>query len=120
MFSLIFTAGTFFYKQSLLTHTGDEYLRAAANKGKFTAEELEQMINKLDKLGFSKEKTEIEITPASALEKGVSKDSDEYIRLTINPNKKALISTIFDLMTPGDNTIKYYYSRIAKSEEYID
>lgn len=123
LFSLIFTTGTYFYKQSLINNIGDEYLRMAANKGRFTTEDIEELIDKVDRLGFDRGDIQVEISPTKALNIGVSKDENEYISLTINPNTKAFISKIFDLITPGtpeDDSIKYYYTRIAKSEEYIN
>ncbi|WP_026895932.1 hypothetical protein [Clostridiisalibacter paucivorans] len=120
IFSLIFTAGAFFFNQSLLTHVGDEYLHQASVDGRFTTEQIEKLIEKLDKMGFDKNKLNIEISPTEALDTGVSKDSDEYISLSIETNRVAYISKIFDFLLPGDNQIVYSYSRVAKSEEYFD
>lgn len=120
MFSLIFTSGSYFYKQSLLVNTGDEYLRAAANKGKFTTEEVENLIDDLERLGFDRSKLQVTVTPAEALDVGVSKDDNEYIELIIDTNQTAYIARIFSFLTSSKSNIKYHYRRIAKSEEYID
>lgn len=120
MFSLIFATGAYYYNQSMLTHVADEYLRAAANKGRFVTLDIENLMEELDKNGFKKENLKIEISPAKALNEGVSKESDEYIELEIKTNRIALISRVYDILIPGDNKIEYSYKRIAKSEEYFD
>lgn len=120
MFSLIFLTGTYFYKQSLLTYIGDEYLREAANKGMFTDGDINNLLNRVEKLGFDKSKIQIHISPSNALNVGVSKDSNELIKLTVNPNTTAYLSTIHDLIIKDSEPIKYYYQRKAKSEEYFD
>ena len=120
MISLIFLTGTYFYKQSLLTYMGDEYLREAANKGMFTDTDVNNLLNRVERLGFDRNKIQIHISPSHALNTGVSKDSDELIRLIINPNTKAYLSTIHSLIIKDSEPIKYYYQREAKSEEYFD
>lgn len=120
MFSLLFLTGTYFYKQSLLTYVGDEYLREAANNGMFTSEDIESLLNRVDKLGFDKSKVQIQISPAEALNIGVCKSSNQFMKLTINPNTTAYLSTIFAWIIPDSQPIRYYYQREAKSEEFFD
>lgn len=120
LFTLIFTTGSYFYKQSMLTSIGDVSLSEAARKGKFTTQDVEELIDRVGRLGFNRGDIQVEISPARALNTGVSKEDNEYITLIIDPRKKALLSTIFDLLTPGENKVKYYYTRITKSEEYIN
>lgn len=120
MISLIFLTGTYFYKQSLLTYTGDEYLRLAANKGMFTNEDINNLMNKVERLGFARGGIQIHISPGDALNVGISKDSDQLIRLTINPNTTAYLSRIFSLIVKDSEPIRYFYQREAKSEEYFD
>ncbi|MTI53787.1 hypothetical protein [Geosporobacter ferrireducens] len=117
---LLFTTGTYFFKQSLLTHLGDEYLRAAANKGKFEAVDVERLLNRIEKYGFDRDKIEIEITPAAAYGAGVSKDTDILIGLNIDTNTKAMISAVFEWLDPTSKKFYYRYSRVAKSEEFFD
>lgn len=120
LFSLIFTTGAFYANQWILTYTGDEYLREAANMGMFTTENIEKLMEDLHKKGFDKSKLQIEISPADAFNIGVSKNSNEYLELEIKTNRTALISKVFDILIPGENKIEYYYKRIAKSEEYFE
>lgn len=121
MFSLIFTTGAYFYKETMLMHIGDKYLAQAANKGKFETQDVENMLDDLEGLGFDRDIIEIEISPAAALGAGVSKDSsDEDIELIIDSNRTAFISYIFEVITPGESNIKYRYSRVATSEEYME
>lgn len=116
---LLITAGAYFFKQSLLTHYGDDYLNKAITKGKFTESQINGLMNKLENLGFDRSEMQLEISPGSVITTGVSKDSGEDIQLTINTNQKPFIAYIFEFLT-GECNIKYYYTRAASSEEYLD
>ncbi|MDI6707370.1 MAG: hypothetical protein QME73_14130 [Bacillota bacterium] len=118
LFSLIFATGAYFYKQDLMADIADTYFSRALNEGGFTSEDVDEMLDRLERLGFDRGDTEVSISPSGALNGKV--DRGTLVELVIDPHRKAFISTLFEKLNPGGKAVRYYYRRVGKSEEYLD
>ncbi len=101
-----------------MTDIADTYFSRAMNEGGFTSQTVDEMMERLEKLGFEKGDMEVSISPSAALNGRVERGT--IVELTIDPHRKAFISLLFEKLDPGSRPVRYYYRRVGKSEEYLD